>query len=111
MKTSQVVLLYALGLFSYSAVKILVPAFYALDDTRTPVRMSMITVAAKIALNFALIIPLGFLGLPLATTVASWLNLGLLLSDCGNERDSAAIGGRASISESHSLQLVWERWP
>jgi putative peptidoglycan lipid II flippase len=78
-ETSRVVLLYALGLFSYSAVKILVPTFYALDDTRTPVRMSMLTVAAKIALNFALIAPFGFLGLALATTVASWINLGLLL--------------------------------
>jgi len=78
-KTSQVVLLYALGLFSYSAVKILVPAFYALNDTRTPVRMSVATVVAKIALNLILIIPLGFLGLALATSVASWLNCGLLL--------------------------------
>ncbi len=80
LKTSQVVFLYALGLFSYSAVKILVPTFYALNDTRTPVRMSMITVAAKIVLNLTLAIPLGFLGLALATTVASWLNYGLLLN-------------------------------
>lgn len=78
-KTSEVVLLYALGLFSYSAVKILVPTFYALDDTRTPVRTSMICVAAKIALNFLLIVKLQFLGLALATTVASWLNLILLM--------------------------------
>ncbi len=78
-ETSRVVSLYALGLFAYSAVKILVPAFYALDDTRTPVRMSMITVAVKIALNVAMIFPLGFLGLPLATTAASWVNFGLLL--------------------------------
>jgi putative peptidoglycan lipid II flippase len=78
-KTSQVVLLYALGLFSYSAVKILVPTFYALNDTRTPVRTSVITVAAKIILNFAMIKPLGFLGLALATTVASWINFCLLL--------------------------------
>jgi peptidoglycan biosynthesis protein MviN/MurJ (putative lipid II flippase) len=41
--------------------------------------MSMITVAAKIVLNFALIRPFGFLGLPLATTAASWINFGLLL--------------------------------
>jgi putative peptidoglycan lipid II flippase len=79
LKTSQVLLFYALGLFSYSAVKILVPAFYVLNDTRTPVRMSAITVAAKICLNFILIIPLGFLGLALATAIASWLNFGLLL--------------------------------
>ena len=79
LKTSQVVLFYGLGLFSYSAVKILVPTFYALNDARTPVRMSIITVIAKIVLNFALIIPLGFLGLAFSTTVASWLNFGLLL--------------------------------
>jgi putative peptidoglycan lipid II flippase len=79
LKTSQVVLLYALGLFSYSAVKILVPTFYALNDTRTPVRVSIVTVLFKIALNLALVIRLGFLGLALATTVASWLNFGLLL--------------------------------
>lgn len=79
LKTSQVVFFYALGLFSYSAVKILVPTFYALNDTRTPVRTSMLTVGAKIALNLVFVFPLGFLGLALATTLASWLNLGLLL--------------------------------
>jgi putative peptidoglycan lipid II flippase len=78
-KTSEVVLLYSLGLFSYSAVKILVPTFYALNDTRTPVQTSVISVAAKIAINFILIGRLGFLGLPLATTIASWLNFGMLL--------------------------------
>ncbi len=78
-QTGRVVLLYALGLFSYSAVKILVPAFYALNDTRTPIRISFVTVAAKIALSFALIYPIGFLGLALSTTMASWLNFGLLL--------------------------------
>jgi putative peptidoglycan lipid II flippase len=79
-QTSRVVFMYALGLFSYSAVKILVPTFYALEDTRGPVRTSMITVAAKIILNFLFlsIKPLGFLGLALATTLASWLNFVLL---------------------------------
>jgi putative peptidoglycan lipid II flippase len=79
LKTSQVVFFYALGMFSYSAVKILVPVFYALNDTATPVRLSLVAVVAKIALNLVLIIPLGFLGLALATTVASWLNFGMLL--------------------------------
>jgi len=78
-KTSQVLMLYALALFAYSAVKILVPTFYALNDTRTPVRLSVATVAVKVAINFLLIIPLGFLGLALATAAASWLNFGLLL--------------------------------
>ncbi len=78
-QTGKVLFLYATALFAYSAIKILVPTFYALDDTRTPVRTSMITVAVKIAINFLLILPLGYLGLPLATAVASWMNLTLLL--------------------------------
>lgn len=78
-QTSRVLLLYALALFAYSAVKILVPAFYAMNDTRTPVRTSMITVAVKVVINFLLIIPLGFLGLALATAIASWVNFFLLL--------------------------------
>lgn len=78
-KTSQVLLLYALALFAYSGVKILVPTFYALNDTRTPVRLSVTTIAIKIAINFLLIIPFGFLGLALATAIASWLNFGLLV--------------------------------
>ena len=77
--TSAVLLWYAMALFAYSAVKILVPAFYALNDTRTPVRLSMLTVAVKIAANFALIYQLGFLGLALATAVASWFNFILLV--------------------------------
>jgi putative peptidoglycan lipid II flippase len=77
-RTSQVLLLYAVALFAYSGVKILVPTFYALSETRTPVRLSVVTVAAKIAANFLFIVPLGFLGLALATAVASWLNFALL---------------------------------
>ena len=78
-QTSRVLLYYAFALFAYSAVKILVPTFYALNDTRTPVRTSMTTVGVKVAINLLLVIPLGFLGLALATALASWLNFVLLL--------------------------------
>ena len=80
LNTSKVVFCYALGLFSYSAVKILVPMFYALRDTRAPLRFSILTVAAKIGLNFMLIQLLGFLGLAIATTIASWINCWLLMN-------------------------------
>lgn len=46
--TAQTLTLYALGLFAYSANKILVPVFYALDDTRYPVIASFLTVLANI---------------------------------------------------------------
>ena len=76
--TAQVLLYYAFALFAYSAVKIMVSAFYALDDSRAPVRISMITVAFKIALNLLLMKSLGFLGIAASTTAASWLNYTLL---------------------------------
>jgi putative peptidoglycan lipid II flippase len=79
LQTSNVLLFYALALFAYSGVKILVPTFYALGDTNTPVRASALTVAAKITMNFLFILPLGFRGLALATATASWLNLVMLL--------------------------------
>ena len=46
--TAQVLALYALGLFAYSANKILVPVFYALDDTRFPVIASFLAVGINI---------------------------------------------------------------
>jgi putative peptidoglycan lipid II flippase len=73
-QTSHVLFLYAFALFSYSGVKILVPAFYALNDSGTPVRTSIGCIALKIALNFLLILRMGFLGLALATALASWAN-------------------------------------
>jgi putative peptidoglycan lipid II flippase len=54
------------------------------------VRMSITTVVIKIAVNFLLIIPLGFLGLALATTIASWLNFVLLAR--GFNKRTAALG-------------------
>jgi len=85
-QTSRVLLFYGLALFAYSAVKVLVPTFYALNDTKTPVRTSVITVAVKVVLNFLmLLLPLQFLGLALSTAVASWLNFVLLLRSLNRE--------------------------
>jgi putative peptidoglycan lipid II flippase len=88
-QTSMAVLYYSLALFAYSAVKILVPAFYALGDTRTPVRSSVTSVAAKVGLTLGLILRMGFLGLALATAIASWINFALLVRQLDQ-----ATGGR-----------------
>ena len=46
--TAQALSLYAVGLFAYSANKILVPVFYALNDTKYPVFASFLAVIANI---------------------------------------------------------------
>ena len=77
--TGDALFCYALGLYTYSLVKIITPVFYALNDTKTPVRYAALVIAVKIAFNLALIRYLGFLGLALATSGASVFNALLLM--------------------------------
>ena len=49
-QTAAALTCYAYGLFAYSAVKIMVPVFYALDDTKYPVMGSFLAVAANIVI-------------------------------------------------------------
>jgi putative peptidoglycan lipid II flippase len=77
--TGDALLFYSLGLYSYSVVKIVTPVFYALNDTKAPVRYAAYVIAIKVAVNLALIRELGFLGLALGTSVASMLNAFLLI--------------------------------
>lgn len=77
--TATALLYYAAGLWAFSAVRIVVSTFYALQDTKTPVKMAVISVLANIVLGVILMQPLKHGGLALATSVASVLNLGLLV--------------------------------
>ncbi len=70
---------YSVGLWAFSAVRIVVSTFYALQDTRTPVRMATLSILANIALGILLMGPLAHGGLALATSLASMINLTLLL--------------------------------
>ena len=70
---------YAPGLVGYSAVRFAVPAFYALNDSRTPVVVSTVTVLLNAALNVALVRAMGYPGLALGTAIASLFNAAALL--------------------------------
>ncbi|HET9326891.1 MAG TPA: murein biosynthesis integral membrane protein MurJ [Candidatus Eisenbacteria bacterium] len=70
---------YCLGLPAFAAVGVLTRAFYALGDTRTPVRASFVSVALAIALNLLFIGPwrvlgLEHAGLALSTSLTSIVN-------------------------------------
>lgn len=49
--TARALLYYSIGLPAFAAVKLIVPAFYSTQDTRTPVRVAVITLLANILLN------------------------------------------------------------
>jgi putative peptidoglycan lipid II flippase len=69
---------YATGLLGFIAVKVLAPGYYARQDTRTPVRIAIVAMLSNIVLNLALVVPLKHAGLALATSIAAYLNAGLL---------------------------------
>ncbi|HUR21016.1 MAG TPA: lipid II flippase MurJ, partial [Vicinamibacterales bacterium] len=77
--TAMALLCYAPGLIGYSAVKIASPTFYALNDSRTPVLVSVGTIALNLVLNMTLVRVLGFQGLALGTAIAALFNSGLLM--------------------------------
>lgn len=70
---------YALGLTTFSAVKVVAPAFYALRDTRTPVWIGIGAMAVNVGASLLLMGPLAHGGLALATTLASAVNTAGLL--------------------------------
>ena len=77
--TGQAVLMYALGLYAYAAVKVVAPAFYALDKSRVPLYGSLAAVAVNLALNITLFPLLSFRGLALGTAAASTVNFTVLV--------------------------------
>lgn len=70
--TAEALLAYGLGVPAFILIKALVPGFHARGDTTTPLRVSLAAVAINLALNLALIRPLGHIGLAAATSAAAW---------------------------------------
>ena len=76
--TAQSLAAFSIGLPSYILVKVLTPGFYARQDTKTPVRYATISMVVNLVLNLLLIVPLQHMGPPLATAIASTVNVALL---------------------------------
>jgi putative peptidoglycan lipid II flippase len=77
-QTADALSAYCLGLCAYAAVKVLVPTYYALGDTRTPVFASFLSVAVNLTGNLLLMGPLGHVGLALSTSLTMLFNFAQL---------------------------------
>ena len=69
---------YAVGLPAFVLIKVLAPGYFAREDTKTPLKFAVVCLAVNVALNLALMGPLGHVGIALASSISSWLNAGLL---------------------------------
>ena len=76
---------YAVGLPGFMLVKVLAPAFYSRKDTVTPVRIAVVALLTNMVLNLLFVVPMVLLAIPgphaglaLATSLAAWVNAGLL---------------------------------
>ncbi len=80
--TAWALIAYSVGLFAYSCNKVYVPTFYALDDTKTPVRISLFAVATNLVVNLILIATFPddyrFVGLAMGTAVSVSVSNSLL---------------------------------
>jgi putative peptidoglycan lipid II flippase len=77
-KSAQSLMAYSLGLPAFMLIKVLAPAFFARQDTKTPVKVGIQAMVWNMVFNLMLIYPLGHVGLALATSMSAWLNAGLL---------------------------------
>lgn len=82
--TAAVLAVFALGLPAFVMIKVFSPAYFAREDTKTPMRYATISLTANTAgsiVLFFLFRRLGYLphlGIAVATALGGWLNAGLL---------------------------------
>lgn len=73
--TAQALLYYTCGLWAFSAIRVIVSAFYSLQDTKVPMKAAIVALIVNIILSIILMGPLKHGGLALATSIASAVNV------------------------------------
>ena len=66
---------FAFGVPAFAILKILSNLFFARNDTKTPFYFSVISVLINIIISVSLFSTLGFVIIPIATSISSWLNV------------------------------------
>ncbi len=77
--TYRALVAFAVGLPAFILIKILAPAFYANQDTKTPFKIASFCIFVNLVLNLALMVPLQHVGMALATSIAGWVNVILMM--------------------------------
>ncbi|MEA3188792.1 MAG: putative peptidoglycan lipid flippase [Chthoniobacter sp.] len=82
LQTAAALKFYAIGLVAYSGIKVLAPAFYAIDKRNAPMLVSFLSIATNWFLNQFFTFHLGFghRGLALSTGIVATINFAILFA-------------------------------
>jgi putative peptidoglycan lipid II flippase len=111
---------YSLGLIGFSMVKVLAPGYFARQDTRTPVRVGIVSLAVNMVCNVGIVLPLGKAGFPaphallaVSTGLSAFVNSALLfrgLKRAGVYRAApgwSRFAGQVLIANLAMAALLW----
>jgi len=101
--TASILLFFSVGLCAHAVLEIVTRTFYATHDTRTPLLAAVVAIAVNIVLSLLLISPLGVGGLALANSLATFLEVSLLLGAI--RKRLAGIGGRLLASSAVKMLI------
>ena len=98
--TAAALAIYAFGLPAFVLQKVLQPAFFAREDTRTPLRCAVVSMVVNVVIAVGGAPLAGYLAAAVGTTIAGWVNLVLLWRATRGFGDEVAIDARLAA-----------RWP
>ena len=76
--SAKALIAYSFGLLGFALVKVLAPGYFARQNTLTPVKIGALSVGINILFSLLLIGPFMHVGLAMATSIAAFVNSGLL---------------------------------
>jgi len=80
---------FAVGLPAYVLVKVLQAGYFARENTASPMKLAAVTVAVNVVASLSLFPLIGYVGIAIATSLAGWVNVALLVRGL---RGSLGIG-------------------
>jgi putative peptidoglycan lipid II flippase len=112
-QTGNALAAYAIGLAGYAAVKVLSPAFYAFGEARTPMLISLGSIAVNYLMNSLLVGPFGHVGLAVSTSTVALVNCLLLAVFIRRKLggiEGRELGGKALRVASATLPMAGVAW-
>jgi len=107
--TAQALFYYAVGLWAFSVIRVVVSAFYSLQDTKFPMVAAIVALVTNVIASVILMFPLKHGGLALATSIASAVNV-IMLSVVLRRRIGTFLDGefyRSTVKICVSSIVMW----